>query len=75
MSINRLLSLTKIKDKLLENFVDKECEISRALFLNDNKHIGTFWNLHQGTFKQGKGKEKVSKQSQAFISAPVPLCE
>lgn len=42
MSINRLLSLTKIKDKLLENFVDKECEISRALFLNENKHIGTF---------------------------------
>ena len=55
--------------------MDKECEISRALFLNENKHIGRFRNLHQGTFKQGKGKEEVSKQSQAFISAPVPSCE
>ena len=39
---NKLLSVkknTKFTVKYLENYVDKECEISRVLVLNENKHI------------------------------------
>ena len=47
--------------------MDKECEISTALFLNDNMQ-GDFEICIKELFKKVKGKKEVGKQSQVFSS-------